>query len=166
MKKINCIDDFKFNLNLLLLEYNTHISNLIKDVTNQGNQTLVQKRFHLITQNKINPIFDKLDYTKSIVESVQEFFKCSEVVYRVLMPNTAYNWHRDLGKFCYHIPLTTNSGSRFVYEDDVFHMPVGYLYSVDNSVMHTFVNAGQTPRIHMTFENLEEPTLGPVVVNG
>jgi len=60
-------------------------------------------------------------------------------------------WTNDVGhNIVYHIPLISNNGCWFLYEHKSFHMPAdGSLYKVDNNVFHTFLNAGDTTRIHI-----------------
>ena len=98
---------------------------------------------------------DNISYTKETIDKISEIFTFDSVNYRYVMPNTAYNWHSDIGANCLHIPLITNEGCRFVYENKSFFMPAdGTLYTVNNGKPHTFVNAGSKPRLHLTFEIL------------
>lgn len=143
------------NVNKLILEFNS-IQHLLEDVTNHNNKTMVQKKFHLIKCGDRNPLLDTLFYTLSIAGILKSTLQYNSITYRSIMPNTCYNWHTDTGKICYHIPLITNSGCWFVYENRCFSMPAdGSVYVVNNSRPHTFINAGSEPRIHLTFEILD-----------
>lgn len=143
------------NVHKLILEFNS-IQNLLEDVTNHNNKTLVQKKLHLIKCGDRSPLLDTLSYTLSIADLLKSTLPYNSITYRSIMPNTCYNWHTDTGKICYHIPLITNSGCWFVYENRCFSMPAdGSVYVVNNSRPHTFINAGSEPRIHLTFEILD-----------
>lgn len=147
--------DIKVNLPTLLAEYKA-IEDKLQDVTNHGNHVLVQRKYHILKCNEWNTEKDMFPYTLSIAEQVKKFFDYNSITYRSVQPNTAYNWHVDIGELCYHIPLITNSGCWFVYEHRSFSMPAdGSMYIVNNGRPHTFVNAGSEPRIHLTFEILD-----------
>lgn len=142
-----------FDLVRLVSEY-TFIEDKMEDVTNHGNAVLVQRKFHLL-KNGIYEDVSLMPYTAEVINSVMQLQEFNSVTYRIVLPNTCYNWHVDTGKFCVHIPLITNPGCRFVYETRAFSMPAdGSAYVVNNGIPHTFVNAGTETRLHLTFENL------------
>jgi len=153
MEKIQCFEDFNIELSLLLSEYRL-IECLLDDVVGHDNKVLVQKKFHLIKDRQVKFSFEKLPYTYEILNKIKKFFQFKDVTYRMIMPNTAYNWHFDRGGVCFHIPIISNTGCFFVYEDKIYSMLPGKLYKVQNNCYHTFVNAGPNPRVHITFENL------------
>jgi len=145
------------NINLfsLISEYMT-VEDKLHDVVNHANQVLVQKKYHILKCNEWTDEKHIFPYTLSIADQIQQFFNYNSISYRSVQPNTAYNWHTDPGEICYHIPLITNPGCWFIYEHRSFNMPAdGSLYIVNNGRPHTFVNAGKTPRIHLTFEILD-----------
>jgi len=79
----------------------------------------------------------------------------NSINYRIVNTNRCYNWHVDQGKNCMHIPLTTNDGCWFVFDNRCFRMPAdGTVYIVNNERPHTFMNSGTTERLHLTFETL------------
>lgn len=143
------------NLNVLLKEF-YNVQNNLEDVTNHGNSVLVQKKYHLLKCNEVMVDFNNFSYTKQIADKLKQTFDYNSITYRSIQPNTAYNWHYDEGSICYHIPLITSPGCLFVYENRSFYMPAdGSVYIVNNSKMHTFVNASSNPRVHLTFEILQ-----------
>jgi hypothetical protein len=151
---IDRLDNISVNVNKLLLEFELFKDRII-DVTNHGNAVLVQKKFHLILNNKESEDLNKVEYTLSVINQLKEHLEFDSVTYRFVMPNTCYNWHNDAGEICLHIPLITNPGCHFVYDHRAFSMPAdGSVYVVNNGRMHTFVNAGASPRLHLTFEKL------------
>ena len=151
---IDRIPNLRHDIIKLVAEYKT-MEHLLEDVTNHGNNTLVQRKFHLIKDNIRTEILETLPYTCEVIEQMFELETFNSVNYRLIMPNTCYNWHYDVGKLCVHIPLITNVGCRFVYDTKAFSMPSdGAAYVVNNSIHHSFMNAGTESRLHLTFENL------------
>ena len=147
----------KVDTNKLLEEYLTVSSDKFESIFNRTNTVLVQKRFHLLFRNeKINNFKTKdFPYTFEVANQNLEFYNFNSITYRSIEPNTAYSWHRDPGKTSYHIPLITNLGCYFIYDSESYHMKVDdCIYTADTEVLHTFVNAGDKPRVHLTFEIL------------
>ena len=145
----------KFDLPQLVREFQS-ASFLLTDVTTHGNAVLVQRKFHLVQAGIESEELNKLPYTREVIRKIMNIHKFDSANYRVVMPNTCYNWHVDTGQVCVHIPLITNPGCKFIYEHKAFSMPAdGSAYVVNNGIPHTFMNAGSDPRLHLTFENLD-----------
>jgi hypothetical protein len=127
----------------------------LADVTNHNNAVLVQRKFHLVQTGIETEELKKIPYTHEVIRTIMNIHTFDSATYRIVMPNTCYNWHVDKGKTCVHIPITTNIGCRFIYEHKSFLMPAdGSAYVVNNGIPHSFMNAGSEPRLHLTFENL------------
>ena len=151
---IDRLETISVNVNKLLFEYQIFKDKVI-DVLHHGNAVLVQRKHHLILNHKEDVDLHKASYTVSIINELKKSLDFDSVTYRFVMPNTCYNWHRDTGLLCLHIPLISNPGCHFLYEHRAFPMPAnGTVYIVNNGKMHTFVNAGNDPRLHLTFEKL------------
>jgi hypothetical protein len=152
---ISVIDNFEIDSSVLLAEYEHHIQDKLISHINPHVDIVVQQYLYIVWEgnwihlNRTN----NMSVTKSIVNRVATVYDFDTVVYRVLDPGTNYRWHIDVENECYHIPLKTNIGCLFVYEDKNYRMPADKLYKVKNGIPHTFVNAGDTPRIHLVFEN-------------
>lgn len=73
-------------------------------------------------------------------------------------------WHVDEGPYYerhhrLHLPLITNPMSLMFSGAASMHMPVGMLCGINNRVLHSAINAGQTPRVHLIVDvviNLEQ----------
>jgi hypothetical protein len=153
MQRIFPINNFDIDIKTLIKEYRSSVKELMENVVTHNNSVLVQKKFHIIRNDVEKDILFNMPYTQEISKRVCDIFKFKDMTFRIVMPNTAYNWHMDTG-LVYHIPLITNIGCHFVYENESYIMPAGALYSVHNGVPHTFVNAGKEERLHLTFEIL------------
>lgn len=63
---------------------------------------------------------------------------------------TCYKLHKDMTKRL-HIPIFTNENCFFYFPDHKkhYHLEEGKVYLVDTTKLHTFVNAYDSPRVHM-----------------
>lgn len=154
MNKITKIENFSVNLSLLVEEYKTFIESRLEDKMNRHVNIVVQKRFYLIHNNRENSLLENMPYSRNIISEIKKIFNFKDVVYRSLQPCTNYRWHKDNEYECIHIPLITNDGCLFVYEDENYRMLPGFLYKVKNNIGHTFINSGDKPRIHLMFQNI------------
>jgi hypothetical protein len=62
-------------------------------------------------------------------------------------PRSAYSFHKDVSPRV-HIPLVTNPGCYFIFENYMKHIPAGSVYWVDTARFHTFINTSIYPRLH------------------
>jgi hypothetical protein len=158
-KKLNMkVEAFgKVDTNKLLEEYLTIRDDKFENIWNRTDAVLVQRRFHLLFKNeKINKFETTMfPYTFEVATQIASLFNFNSITYRIVQPNTAYYWHKDSGKISYHIPLITNLGCYFIYDSESHHMPIDdCIYKADTEFFHTFVNAGDKPRVHLVFEKL------------
>lgn len=51
-----------------------------------------------------------------------------------------------------HIPIETNSSSFLQFDDEEFHLEVGYAYLVNTGIIHGTNNKGSTERAHLIFK--------------
>ncbi len=149
---IEKLDSISVDIDKLLEEFEL-VRHLLVQKKTSG--TLVQKKLGILQQNIYHPVIENLPYTKQIIEKLGEYYPYNSVYYRIVMPLTCYPWHSDPMHSCLHIPLQTNLGCRFIYENCAFHMPAdGSVYLVNNQKSHTVANAGPTERLHITLDIL------------
>ncbi len=150
---IETLPDYNFDLSKLLEEYNI-VKHLLSDRKRPNSPVLIQRALNLAQGSRPSDTLESLPYTLSVVKNLMAKHHFNTVTYRCIMPDTCYSWHTDFSQVCLHIPLITNEGCRFVYEDKSFHMPAnGSVYVVNNEKPHSFMNGGTEPRVHLTFEN-------------
>ena len=97
-----------------------------------------------------------LPYTVQVCTELQNVIKFNFVLFRLIPPMSTLTWHidDDLDEVSYHIPITSNEGCYYIYEDRAYNMQsLGSLYLVRTNKFHTFMNAGITPRLHLHFVN-------------
>ena len=70
-----------------------------------------------------------------------------------LQPKSCLTYHTDPDSTMrFHIPVFTNPGAMFIHVDTLARMPVaGRLYTFDNTVHHTAINASNKIRTHIVF---------------
>jgi hypothetical protein len=78
-----------------------------------------------------------------------------------LLPGVELGWHKDPQWFhdnCVrlHVPIITNDQCVQLWEGQEFHMSYGYLYELNNRVMHSARNAGHQPRTHLILDLMPE----------
>jgi len=81
--------------------------------------------------------------------------------YSCLPPEGVIKFHLDEGWFhgiCHriHIPIITNKNCIMFWEHERFHFPAGEMYEINNKAMHSVINEGQTPRVHLIFDIIPE----------
>ena len=69
----------------------------------------------------------------------------------------ALAWHIDEGDYAkayrrFHLPIVTNPMAFMYTGGDQAHLPVGVLTEFDTSVLHSAINAGPAPRIHLILD--------------
>lgn len=64
-------------------------------------------------------------------------------------------WVEPLPNFNYNVRLLIKEYQKYVAERIIEMLADGSVYIVNNSMMHTFVNAGDEPRIHLTLKKLD-----------
>lgn len=152
---IEIVSDYnQLDIEKLKTEF-AQVEDLLTERKRPDSPVLIQKALTLY-QSKEHEILKTIPYTRKIIRHIMQIYSFNTVCYRCVMPDTCYSWHVDSGNMCMHIPLTTNPGCRFVYEDKSFFMPAdGSLYAVNTVKYHSFMNGGSTPRTHITFENFK-----------
>lgn len=71
----------------------------------------------------------------------------------MMFPRSTYSFHHDPDSWRVHIPLITNPDSFMVVHGKLWHMPVGNAYLMQVQHHHLALNAGETNRIHIVFDN-------------
>ncbi len=151
---IEPLQGYKVDLEKLVKEYDS-VKHLLKDNKPKHSYlSLPVKALPLVQGNISTDIIKSLPYTFEITTELRNKYVFNTVAYRCVMPQTCYDWHVDWGEITLHIPLITNEGCRFVYENKSFYMPAdGTIYIINNEKYHSFMNAGREPRIHLTIDN-------------
>jgi Aspartyl/Asparaginyl beta-hydroxylase len=97
-------------------------------------------------------------YFREVYERVCEWspLRIGRVRLFLRAPKSCMHMHTDDSPR-YHIALTTNDDCSFFFkEGGAYHIPAnGHLYTCDTTKLHTFFNAGETPRVHIVFDTIE-----------
>lgn len=97
-----------------------------------------------------------------IVEKVinERGMKLGRARIMVLPPKSCLTYHVDPGNTCrYHVPVMTSDGAWFINNGVAGQMDTpGALYTFDNTVHHTAINASREKRIHIVL-NAYQPVV-------
>jgi hypothetical protein len=107
------------------------------------------------------------------IKSLDEFksYSVARGEFATLLPNAKLGWHMDPRMFHtlsnrLHVPLITNSLCNQLWVDETMHMEVGYLYELNNGVLHSAENFGSEPRCHLILDVMPTVDLERIVNNG
>ena len=93
---------------------------------------------------QLNPFFKDSIFEQLIIK-----YKLLRTRLMWLSPNTVYSMHSDTTPRV-HIPLITNPDCYFVFQRGIVrHLGLGYVYWVDTTKKHTFMNCSNHPRLHL-----------------
>jgi len=145
IKYIEKIPDISVDVHLMCSELKTLNTASWQKTNNQTKLCLYELNWRDFTVS--------IPYTKTVIDSLKSYMPFNSVYYRYLHSQTCYSWHIDVMETSLHIPLITNEGCKFVYSDAIFSMPAdGSVYMVNNSIPHSFMNAGRHDRLHITMD--------------
>jgi hypothetical protein len=65
-----------------------------------------------------------------------------------------------------HIPITTNDQTFWMSGTKLYNMPLGNYYEVDNRVLHSFWNNGDTSRIHLVIDVMSKNIYDHAIATG
>ena len=92
----------------------------------------------------LNPFF-----TGTVFESLIQEFKLIRTRLMWVGPYACYSMHRDTTPRI-HIPLITNPGCYFVFQEGkLVNLNKGYVWWVDTTKPHTFMNCSNQHRLHL-----------------
>lgn len=103
---------------------------------------------------------DQLSVIESVLPLVDEISKLfpgyvkirGEVVNllpgKELVPHIDVYWFHKYSHRI-HVPICTNTESYQIFEDRLHHLECGYIYEINNRIMHSAYNKGDTARIHL-----------------
>jgi len=117
-------------------------------IRNKEQQTYSADQEKLI--NAVFPIVDTIStYFPGLVKVRGEIVN--------LAPNKGLKLHKDIYWFHkhsrrIHIPLCTNNDCYQIFEDRKYHLSVGTIYEINNRILHSAYNHGNTDRIHIILD--------------
>lgn len=103
-------------------------------------RTKIKSKYFFLT----NPFF-----TNTVFDDVIKKYKLFRTRLLWLNPRSCYSMHFDDSPRI-HIPIFTNPDSFFVFKKGIVeHLEVGKVYWVDTREVHTAINGGEHPRLHL-----------------
>jgi hypothetical protein len=105
------------------------------------------------------PIFNEAYKNTSLYELYSSIPNLGRFRIMVMHGPKCYSIHRDVSQR-YHVAIETNENCLFLFPgmNAQLHIPAdGNLYKLDTRLKHTFVNGSRRRRIHLVFNEIEEP---------
>lgn len=114
-------------------------------IRREEHKTYTEDQLQIITA--VQPIIGK------ITELFPELIKVRGEVVN-LLPNRQLGLHIDNYWFHehsrrIHVPIITNENCYQIFEDREIHLDVGSIYEINNRILHSAYNKGNTARIHL-----------------
>jgi len=105
------------------------------------------------------------EYTQQIAKELESFtgFGIGRVRLAWLPPNFAYPMHIDFESIRFHIPIITNKYCYFINGEELSQMPYGGVYHIITDEIHTAMNYGGVPRLHLVFSTYTTPSIDAVI---
>ena len=99
---------------------------------------------HELNYSELNPFFKG-----TLFESIINKYSLKRTRLMWLGPHSCYSMHRDY-TLRIHVPIITNPNCYFVFQSgEVSHLPIGNVYHVTTTKLHTFINCSDQPRLHL-----------------
>lgn len=87
-------------------------------------------------------------YALEIVQTLP--IRSKRWVISIHTPGTKLIAHQDApDKIRLHIPIYTNNNSKWIINNDVYHLEPGWAYLINTTLSHSVENCGSTDRIHL-----------------
>lgn len=64
-------------------------------------------------------------------------------------------WFHEYSKRI-HVPIFTNLDAYLIFENRRVHLEAGYIYEINNRILHSACNSGSTPRIHLILDLMSQ----------
>jgi hypothetical protein len=90
-------------------------------------------------------------FAKSVIVPHRDFLELGEI------PDDARSSHR------LHLPLATNDECFFSEGNTVYRMRAGEVWHFDATQIHAVASFAEEPRVHLIFDFVEKPELGPLL---
>lgn len=110
---------------------------------------------------------DQLEIISSVQPIIDEIAKIFPYLIKVrgevvnLLPNRQLDLHIDNYWFHehskrIHVPIITNDRCYQIFEDREVHLDVGSIYEINNRILHSAYNKGNTARIHLIVDLMSQ----------
>jgi len=119
---------------------------------------------------------DQEEIIKSVQPLIGEITKMFPELLKVrgevvnLLPGTQLELHIDpfwFHKYSrrIHIPILTNDRCFQVFEDREVHLEVGMMYEINNRILHSAYNRGESSRIHLIIDLMDKEKVAEARLN-
>jgi len=111
--------------------------------------------------------------TEALIQQIIQYLGVEGIVTRIqfarMKPGTKIQPHIDqslmlVASHRIHIPLTSNAGVTFTIDDQNCHFELGEVFELNNRVVHSVVNSGDSDRIHLIVDYLPDAVNDPAAL--
>jgi len=105
------------------------------------------------------------EYTQELAKQLEEHsgLNIGRVRLAWLPTNFAYPMHIDFESIRFHVPIVSNKHCYFLHGTDVTQMPQGGIYHIITDEIHTAMNYGGIPRLHLVYSTYTTPEIDQVI---
>lgn len=105
------------------------------------------------------------EYTQQLKQQLEQLsgLNIGRVRLAWLPVGYAYPMHIDFEAIRFHIPIVTNSHSYFIHGSELTQMPQGSAYHIITDEIHTAMNYGGIPRLHLVYSTYTTPEIDSVI---
>ena len=76
-----------------------------------------------------------------------------------MMPDYTYPFHADFEPMRFHVPIFTNTYCHFIHDEKIYNMPYGSAYHLIANDIHSALNFGLYPRLHLVYCTLDDKNI-------
>ena len=76
-----------------------------------------------------------------------------------MMPDYTYPFHADFEPIRFHVPIFTNTYCHFIHDEKIYNMPYGSAYHLIANDIHSALNFGLYPRLHLIYCTLDDKNI-------
>lgn len=105
------------------------------------------------------------EYTQQIKQQLEQLsgLNIGRVRLAWLPVGFAYPMHIDFEAIRFHVPIVTNKHCYFVHGKELTTMPKGSAYHIITDEIHTAMNYGGLPRLHLVYSTYTTPEIDQVI---
>lgn len=108
----------------------------------------------------------------NILKLVNDYPEMINLRMNVMHPGSGLSPHKEIvdleagSKARFHLPVMTNDKARLMVGWGLYPAEEGWVYFFNNGMVHSAINPGETPRVHLVWDCAVNERLEQLVVNG
>lgn len=105
------------------------------------------------------------EYTQELAKQLEKHsgLNIGRVRLAWLPVNFAYPMHIDFESIRFHVPIVSNKHCYFLHGTEATQMPQGGIYHIITDEIHTAMNYGGIPRLHLVYSTYTTPEIDKII---